>query len=849
MVFWNTLLVLSTALLVASAASSQSSLSATPTESGVVLPSSTAGLDPCMETCFEEAAAANSCPIDSVNCVCASAQLQEDLTQCLDAECSPFASLQAQGLLSQLCNKVRIVATGSATPGHLSLSSALPTSTTGVPQVPVQNKENGAPISMVVQAYLSTIVTAAAVTNNFRCESSLESHFFFTQLRSGLVARCQLAPIWASRAKCSAQLCFDGTRVHFTAHGHPFSIASITLHFTELPFMDNEVADDQLVAVHDLANRRLGTAIIAARKECLPRARRRNRSSHLFPFFSAPSRAANDWSTPCFDGHCSYDIPSSSEVSGTLRIWGAADAISDITPAAGWTILDCEKGAMTQDVRLVCHDSTGCPHLAQNTGSVGKLVRLPESCGQSAFARVTKDWVHANQTLPVELAAQLRRRDGETPQVKGLSIDADFNSGGACKLCDTRADRVCAEEPRAPARRSRFAPARAARGVTDRSVISVLQQAFQEFNSFNQSLMQKLPEVNFKKTFPLFDEKISCPAAGKIPAFDASVSGSVDACIVANATLAVTAVGTLMPANFTKFGVVVGLDANLEGTLNLKSSASASVDSGKVELFEVGITGLDFPGILSVGPTFKVQGEVTANLDVELDLAVDLSYCISGAKFFYPPDPFNTNSGKFTPNNSPLNFSVAPALSSSASITAHIIPGFDFGVNAIGGLATAQLFIDFDTSSTLTASLDASASASGGASPSGVAVTNKTFSGLNGCVDIGAGLSIDAGADIPDATQLFKIFDITPNVTLFTKNFDFFKKCFGSQASNSTSRRELQPMSLSDFDNSVELYRPRRRDVAKVKRAANVTCPVGGPSKVVSVADAVISSASIKVKD
>lgn len=58
--------------------------------------------------------------------------------------------------------------------------------------------------------------------------------------------------------------------------------------------------------------------------------------------------------------------------------------------------------------------------------------------------------------------------------------------------------------------------------------------------------MQKLPEVNFKKTFPLFDEKVSCPAVGKIPAFDASVSGSVDACIVANVSLAVTAVGTLV---------------------------------------------------------------------------------------------------------------------------------------------------------------------------------------------------------------------------------------------------------------------------------------------------------------
>ncbi|KAJ7841087.1 hypothetical protein B0H14DRAFT_1051692 [Mycena olivaceomarginata] len=563
--------------------------------------------------------------------------------------------------------------------------------------------------------------------------------------------------------------------------------------------------------------------------------------------------AANDWSTPCFDGHCSYDIPASSEVSGTLRIWGAADAISDITPAAGWTILDCEKGAMAQDVRLVCHDSAGCPHLAQNTGSVGKLVRLPESCGQSAFARITRDWVHQDQTLPVELAKTLRRRDGELPQVKGLGIDADFNSvdlaqAGPVNFAIHGLTASVPESP-APQRRSRFAHV-APRTVNDRSVISVLQQAFQEFNSFNQSLMQKLPEVNFKKTFPLFDEKVSCPAAGKIPAFDAGVSGSIDACIVANATLAVTAVGTLMPANFTKFGIVVGLDANLEGTLTVKASGAANVDSGQVELFEVGIPGLDFPGILTIGPSFKVQGEVAANLDVDLDLTVDLSYCISGAKFFYPPDPYNKNSGKFTPNNSPLNFSVAPALSSDASLTAHIIPGLDFGVNAIGGLATASLFINFDTSSTVTASLDGSATVNGNASTSGVAVT-KTASSLDGCVDIGAGLSINAGADVPDANELFKIFDITPNVNLFTKNFDFFKKCFGTQASNSTSRRDLEPVSLSDseYGDSVEVYyRPRRRDV--MKRTANVTCPTAGPpSKLVSVADAVVSSASIKLKD
>ncbi|KAJ7606673.1 hypothetical protein FB45DRAFT_949635 [Roridomyces roridus] len=98
-VFWNTLFFLLAALLVASQSSTP-----TPTISGVVLPSSTAGLDPCMETCFEEAAGLRH--VHDVHCTCASAQLQEDLTQCLDAECSAFSAPQAQGLLFQLCRKV-----------------------------------------------------------------------------------------------------------------------------------------------------------------------------------------------------------------------------------------------------------------------------------------------------------------------------------------------------------------------------------------------------------------------------------------------------------------------------------------------------------------------------------------------------------------------------------------------------------------------------------------------------------------------------------------------------------------------------------------------------------------------
>ncbi|KAJ7246996.1 hypothetical protein C8J57DRAFT_724396 [Mycena rebaudengoi] len=166
MVFRNTILfVLCTALLVVSQSSSGTPTSA---DAGFTLPSSTAGLDPCMETCFERAAAANSCAIDDVNCTCASAQLQADLSECLDAQCSAFAVPQAQGLLTQLCNKVGVAATGTPTPGHLAVSkpSATDTNTNnGLPQNPLKNQQSSS-IKIAAHACLATLCIASSVVGS-----------------------------------------------------------------------------------------------------------------------------------------------------------------------------------------------------------------------------------------------------------------------------------------------------------------------------------------------------------------------------------------------------------------------------------------------------------------------------------------------------------------------------------------------------------------------------------------------------------------------------------------------------------------------------------------------------------
>ena len=42
------------------------------------------------------------------------------------------------------------------------------------------------------------------------------------------------------------------------------------------------------------------------------------------------------------------------------------------------------------------------------------------------FARISDEWVHQNQTVPTEVAAKLRKRDGPAV-VRGLSLDTHFS--------------------------------------------------------------------------------------------------------------------------------------------------------------------------------------------------------------------------------------------------------------------------------------------------------------------------------------------------------------------------------------------------------------------------------------
>ena len=209
-------------------------------------------------------------------------------------------------------------------------------------------------------------------------------------------------------------------------------------------------------------------------------------------------------------------------------------------------------------------------------------------------------------------------------------------------------------------------------------------------------------------TFPVLEEKISCPASGPIPAINGSIKAAVLTKTHAVVQIGVAASGTIIPPKLDEFGLFagtanrnikvplnvfmssqIGLDATLGGTLDLSASASvrfrnflntldgsqlyrapltpgklpciksvfpASASQGELTIVQIKSyiflpTLTSSVRILEIGPTFKVLGETKVTLDVDVDMKVGFSYTVSNAKLFFPSSYSQKSGGDFTPGD------------------------------------------------------------------------------------------------------------------------------------------------------------------------------------------------------
>ncbi|TFK33758.1 hypothetical protein BDQ12DRAFT_614698 [Crucibulum laeve] len=492
-------------------------------------------------------------------------------------------------------------------------------------------------------------------------------------------------------------------------------------------------------------------------------------------------RAANDWSTPCLSGVCSYDLPASaSSASGTLKIWGSADAISDITPAAGWEILGCNPDTLSQDIRLVCKDdetsAADCAHLYQNSGADGKIVRLPENCGKNAFARVAKSWVPDDQSIPANISSSIVRRDGTQPQVKALTIDTNFAAVDTSKTGNVNFAIRAANVPGANGDLVTSPPAGQQRRYTPRGFSDFIGDAVNNIKGLNDFDVNKnttLSPFDIDKTFNLVDQKLSCPPLA------AGLKVDVDAKAHALASIGVAASGTIVPPKIDDFAIVSTLSADLSGSIDMVADVSATLDSGKILLFEVGVPGLDFPGVLTIGPSFQINAEAKATLDLAVDLNVGVDYHIENAQLVFPPRSGDKTSGTFTVQDTPLKLSLSPSVKATGTLEAHLIPSLNLGISALDNVVNVGVFLELDASATMTLSLEAtkggSAPADNSTAPGAVGsittpIKPKPVS-FGGCFEIGTGLDVNVGAD----GDFFGLFSASTSLSLFKKDFELFK--------------------------------------------------------------------------
>ncbi|KAF7323863.1 USP domain-containing protein [Mycena kentingensis (nom. inval.)] len=462
-----------------------------------------------------------------------------------------------------------------------------------------------------------------------------------------------------------------------------------------------------------------------------------------------------------------------------LTVTGGTHAVSDLTTAGGWTILACDEDALEQQVRLVC-SSTDCEHLFEGHGAVDTVVRLPESCGASAFARVADLRLDPDQTVPEDVQAKLKEQTqagNMTSTVFIASIDTNWAAVNSTRTGEVEfslegynfdpPDMDASETP-------------VANSTTEQR-----RRALQERNwtAFNKTKSIDLSPIKISQEFPLFTASVDCKDG--LAGFSASVSAGFSTNIETDISIGIIAAGTFIPPKIKQLATFTELDGKIEGKLDLKAAATGSISTGKVPLFAQPLGSINFPGIFQLGPTFSIYGKIDAALEAEVDVSVDLAYTANSARIYFPAEAAPC-AGEINPVDTALSLSVAPTLSASSTVTAHLIPEIKLGLSAFT-FVKAEVYLEADASASLSLEVDASASAgvSVNTTVEGTATESHAGTQVSGRVGIDAAFGVNVGA----SGSFFGLIDASKEASLFSDEWKLLERTFEAHAGVATSPR------------------------------------------------------------
>ncbi|KAJ8462087.1 hypothetical protein ONZ45_g18060 [Pleurotus djamor] len=349
---------------------------------------------------------------------------------------------------------------------------------------------------------------------------------------------------------------------------------------------------------------------------------------------------ANDWSKPCFNGECAYDIHPSTGNTGLIKLSGAG--ITDITPAAGWIILDCDPHSMEQEIRLVCsstnHEEAGCNHVFDNGGADHKVVRLPESCTDAPFLRIASARVAEDQTIPGHAANKITKRDGVNPTVHILRVDSDWAASDVSKVGTVTFSFIGLNNPDVNMINARAIPAKGQPGtlLSKRSsdgLFSWVSNAFEEIKTAVSNAVSSIGTA-VKDTVSKLKGKWLDLYRFKVYFRDLKVSagGLVDAHI----KFGLTANGSVIPPQLGSYAIYAIVDADVDANLEVTATLTGHIHTKRAEIVSAAITPLQIPKIIELGPSVRLEAQAELDLALEVVINTHLKYHVDHLEFWFP---------------------------------------------------------------------------------------------------------------------------------------------------------------------------------------------------------------------
>ncbi|KAJ6503695.1 hypothetical protein C8R45DRAFT_973479, partial [Mycena sanguinolenta] len=376
-----------------------------------------------------------------------------------------------------------------------------------------------------------------------------------------------------------------------------------------------------------------------------------------------------------------------------------AESVSSLDLESDWVVADCDATCdQPQTVNAYCtcpvdDEDCGCGHVFLGKAT-DTIVKMPSSCGVGPYARVVSLQVHPDQTA---MSARFARRKRDTDPVYSLSFDYAFTDiaeeNGPTDMPGYW-DAIIASPPdgEVPVRK-RNLNFHQPRGLEymEKRWFGSFSNWLSKLNTITQSNSASR-NFHWSDTYTIFHQEESCPN------FQSSLDISVSGYAAVNTQFGYYLEATIVPPSVQKAYVYFKAAA-----FTITGVASASWTSGRYELVNFGFPGLYYPGLLTLGPSLHLYGELTGQISLSGTLRTSVSYTFPNLDLSFGKQDSDSGQSNFGNAVAPTNnfggfdygFGWNVQLSGGADV--HLVPSLQLGVSVLGGsLINAQVFVEAD---------------------------------------------------------------------------------------------------------------------------------------------------------